>query len=359
MGTMFITDTKRLQVAPTDEIRTAILAIDVNELQTALVVDAAGRLLGIVTDGDVRRGLLRGAQLSDSVATIQNEAPLTAPAGASPQYVDALMQRSSLFRIPLVDEAGRVVALAVALPRPAALHDNLVVLMAGGLGTRLGELTRDTPKPLLNVGPHPILETIVEGFCRQGFHRFAISVNYRAEMIERYFGDGSRWGAHITYLREDRRLGTAGALGLLPALPQETLLVMNADVLTRVDYRRMLDFHAATGAAATMAVRDYSQEVPFGVVELSEEHVTQLVEKPVTHYFINAGIYALEPECLELVPAGEYYDMTSLLVELLHNTRKVSSFPVHEYWQDVGRPADLSQAREVYSQVFHDREGPA
>lgn len=351
---MLVTDIGRLAVAPTDLVRDAIAVIDRNELQTALVVDAAGRLLGIVTDGDVRRGLLRGAQLDDPVSSVQNSTPLTAPASTSKRELNALMQRTTLYRIPLVNADGKVVALAVVLPRPATLNHNLVVLMAGGLGSRLGELTRDTPKPLLNVGPHPILETIVEGFCHQGFYRFAISVNYKAEMIEEHFGDGSRWGAEITYLREDRRLGTAGAIGLLQERPTETLLVMNADVLTRVDYRRMLDFHSYSAACATMAVRDYSQQVPFGVVELTEEHVTHLVEKPVQHYFINAGIYALEPSCIEHVPQGEYFDMTSLISSLLGSGCKVASFPVHEYWQDVGRPTDLVEARELYPRVFED-----
>lgn len=349
---MLIADVQGLLVAEADAIRTAIEVIDRNELQTALATDKAGRLVGIVTDGDVRRGLLRGVGLDDPVGAILNRAPLTVLAGTTEFALEALMRRTSLYRVPVVDDAGRLVALAVALPHPAQRNHNLVVLMAGGLGSRLGELTHDTPKPLLNVGPHPILETILEGFCRQGFYRFAISVNYKAEMIERHFLDGSRWGAEISYLREDRRLGTAGALSLLPQRPEEALLVMNADVLTRVDYRRMLAFHAACGAAATVAVRDYRQEVPYGVVEVAEEHVTHLVEKPIQHYFINAGIYVLEPDCLDAVPVDEYYDMTSLIGELLRTSRLVSSFPVHEYWQDVGRPADLLEARASYSQVF-------
>ncbi len=349
---MLITELAALRVAPDDHVRDAIAVIDRNELQTAMVLDATDRLVGIVTDGDVRQGLLRGVALDDPVVSIQNANPITVRVGTPKRAVDALMRRTSLYRIPVVDEAGRAVALAVELPHPAALRDNLVVLMAGGLGTRLGNLTRDKPKPLLNVGPQPILETIIGGFSRQGFYRFTISVNYKAEMIEAYFGDGSQWGAEISYVRETQRLGTAGALGLLSERPEDTFIVMNGDVLTKVDFRRMLDFHAFCGAEATIAVRDYSLQVPFGVVELTEEHVTHLVEKPIQRYFINAGIYVLEPHCLDLVPRGESYDMTSLISELLVGSRKVASFPLHEYWQDVGQPNDLLEARERYLDEF-------
>jgi len=351
---MLMTDLAELRVAPDAQVRDAIATIDRNELQTALVLDEQDRLVGLVTDGDIRRGLLRGITLDDPVANIQNPKPITVRAGTAKHAVVALMRRTSLFRIPVVDESGRAIGLAVELPRPPDFRENLVVLMAGGLGTRLGELTRDTPKPLLHVGPHPMLETIIDGFSRQGFHRFAISVNYKAELIEAYFGDGSQWAAEITYVREDRRLGTAGALGLLPERPADTFIVMNADVLTKVDFRRMLDFHSLSGAEATMAVRDYRFQVPFGVVELTEEQVTHLVEKPVHRYFINAGIYALEPHCLDLVPHGELFDMTSLISQLLSGSRKVASFPVHEYWQDVGRPSDLLEARDRYPIEFEN-----
>jgi len=349
---MLITDLAQLRVAPDARVREAIATIDRNELQTAMVLDDQDRLVGLVTDGDVRRGLLRGVSLDDPVTSIQNPSPITVRTGTAKRAVVSLMRRTSLFRIPVVDESGRAIGLLVELPQPPEFRENLVVLMAGGLGTRLGDLTRDTPKPLLNVGPHPMLETIIEGFSRQGFHRFAISVNYKAEMIEAYFGDGSHWAAEISYVRENQRLGTAGALSLLPERPEDTFIVMNADVLTKVDFRRMLDFHALSGAEATMAVRDYRHQVPFGVVELTEEQVTHLVEKPIQRYFINAGIYALEPHCLDLVPPGELFDMTSLISELLSGSRKVASFPVHEYWQDVGQPNDLLEARDRYPDEF-------
>lgn len=349
---MMIYDLTPFLASLADSVRSIIHLIDSNELQTALVVDEQRCLLGVITDGDIRRGLLSGLSLDEAVDRIVNRNPTTVPSGTDQRAITALMHRNKLWRIPVIDSQGRVEALAVPDEHSRPNYPNLVVVMAGGLGSRLGELTRDVPKPLLTVGPQPILETILGGFASQGFYNFAFSVNYKAEMIEKHFGDGSTWGVNIGYLREDKRLGTAGALSLLNPVPDETLLVMNGDLLTRVDFRRLLDFHQSGSSAATMAVRNYDLTIPFGVVELVDREVLQIVEKPVQHHFINAGIYALEPSCLDLVPHGHFFDMPELMTALLHDGRRVSSFPVHEYWQDVGRPDDLLDARRNYPEVF-------
>ncbi len=341
----------RTLVRPDDTLRRVIEVIDAAELQIALVTDERRRLLGTITDGDVRRGLLQGLSLEAKAREVMNASPTTAPAGTPPSATEALMHRRSLRHIPVLDADGVVVALA--LPRTDSSQGRLpnqVVLMAGGLGTRLGALTEHTPKPLLMVGAKPILETILESFVSQGFYRFHIAVNYRADMIEAYFGDGSRWGVEIDYLRETKRLGTVGALSLLDAPPSETFFVMNGDVLTKINFRYMLEFHEKHGQSATMAVREYDLQVPFGVVDLEGHTIKGLIEKPVQRYFVNAGVYALSPHCCGLIPCDDYFDMTSLFQALIAQRQLAASFPIYEYWLDVGRTSDFRQAHLDYAQ---------
>ena len=350
---MLVDGLDRLLVSPDDTLRRVIETIDRAELQLALVVDEERRLLGVVTDGDVRRALLRGVALEDPARAVMNPKPLTVPEGTPAAAVEALMKRTSLRRIPVVDARSRVLGLAVPQAEaPLTENDVPVVIMAGGLGTRLAELTRDRPKPLLPVGPKPILETMVERLVLQGFNRIYITVNYKADMIEEYFGDGSRYHARISYVREHQRLGTAGALQYVEPVPGRPLLVMNGDILTTIDFRKLVDFHVESGAAATMAVSYHDVQVPYGVVETSGQRVVSLVEKPVYRYFVNAGIYVLEPECRQYLEPETYTDMTTLYERLLGDGRPVASFPIHEYWQDVGRPADYARANEEYERVF-------
>lgn len=353
---MFIDGIDRLVVRPEQSMREVIEVIDRAELQVALVVDEGRHLLGTITDGDVRRALLRGMQLDDAALTVMNPQPVVAGTDASEVALEALMARSGLRRIPVTDAERVLVGLAV--PRselgPAAAS-NLVVIMAGGLGTRLEELTKDCPKPLLPVGAKPMLETIVERFVSQGFTRIAIAVNYRADMIMAHFGDGARFGARISYLHEDKRLGTAGALQLLPPDVADPLIVVNGDVLTTIDFRRLLSFHQDNACTATMGVTYHDVQIPYGVVTLTDNRVNAIVEKPVYRYFVNAGIYVLNRACLDYLPDGEYFDMTTLLERLLADGRPVSSYPIHEYWQDVGRKADYERANREYASVFEQR----
>lgn len=350
---MLVDGLERLLVHPNDTLRRVIETIDRGELQMALVVDEGRRLKGVVTDGDVRRALLRGVTLEDPASSVMNPNPLTVPDGTPAAAIEALMKRTSLRRIPVVDAGSRVLGLAVPQAEaPLAENDVPVVIMAGGLGTRLAELTRDRPKPLLPVGTKPILETMVERLVLQGFNRIFISVNYKADMIREYFGDGSRYQARIEYVQEHKRLGTAGALQYLQPAPARPLLVMNGDILTTIDFRKLLDFHVQSQVAATMAVSYHDVQVPYGVVETNGQKVVSLVEKPVYRYFVNAGIYVLEPLCLQYLEPETYTDMTTLYERLLTDGREVASFPIHEYWQDVGRPADYARANEEYERVF-------
>ena len=218
--------------------------------------------------------------------------------------------------------------------------------MAGGTGTRLRPLTENSPKPLLTVGDKPLLEGIIENFVRQGFSKFFISVNYLAESIKDHFGDGAKWGAHIIYLDEDKPLGTAGALKLLPEKPTSPVIVMNGDLVTKIDFRDVLDFHSTQSSVATMCVREYDFQVPFGVVETQGAMIQSIDEKPVHKFFVNAGIYVIDPDALEIIPDDQKFDMTELFDQLVQGSQPAAAFPVHEYWMDIGRLDDFHRANK-------------
>ncbi|MGQ9826160.1 MAG: nucleotidyltransferase family protein, partial [Desulfotomaculales bacterium] len=231
-------------------------------------------------------------------------------------------------------------------------RNNVVVIMAGGLGSRLRPLTDECPKPLLKVGGKPLLETILENFLEYGLYNFYFSVNYRAEMIREYFGDGSRWGANIEYINEEKRLGTAGALSLLPEKPKNTVLVMNGDLLTKINFEHLLDFHADTKADATMCVKEYNFQIPYGVVKTDRHRLIEIEEKPVKTFFISAGIYAIEPAVIDLIPRNTYFDMPGLFEKLIKENREAAVFPIREYWLDIGHKEDFERANGEFSEVF-------
>lgn len=340
-------------VTPQTPILEVLKIIDVNARQIALVVDQDDRLLGTVTDGDIRRGLLKGKGLNDPVSTVMNSYPTVASPYDHRDNILALMKIKKLHQIPVVDEDGRIVHVEILdhLLQPVK-RDNWVVLMAGGLGTRLRPLTHDCPKPLLKVGNKPLLETILLSFIEQGFHQFFISVKYKAEMIQEYFGHGERWNVDIRYLHEKESLGTAGALSLLPEKPQEPFFVMNGDLLTKVNFEQLLDFHKTYQAQATMCVREYDHQIPYGVVKLDKQRLIGIEEKPVQRFFVNAGIYVLNPETVDHIPNNQFFDMPSLFNNLIKNNRPVIAFPIREYWLDIGRLADFERANMEFAEVF-------
>jgi len=340
-------------VSPTDSILKTIEIIDASNLQIALVIDESGKLLGTVTDGDVRRGILKGIRVEEPVRKIMNAHPTVIKGSETRENTLALMKQKQIRHIPVVDDNNRLIHLEVLdqilLPKE---QDNWVVLMAGGLGTRMQPLTNDYPKPMLKVGNKPLLETIIEGFMKSGFRRFYLSVNYKAEMIKEYFGDGSQWGAEIRYIYENKRMGTAGALGLLPERPKEPFFVMNADLLTNINFQQILDFHSERKVHATMCIREYQQQIPYGVVLLEKCKFMGIDEKPIQMYFINAGIYVLDPSCLDFIPQGEYFDMPSLFKKLNNQLREIIAFPIREYWVDIGQMGDFIRANDEYLEVF-------
>jgi dTDP-glucose pyrophosphorylase len=345
----FMSDWKEVVVSYDLPLRDAIERIDQASLQVALVLDAEGRLLGVLTDGDIRRAILKSLDLNTPTGLVMNTHATTAPLGTSREEMLAIMRRRAFHHLPLVDQDGRVAGLATLDELiGAAQKPNWVVLMAGGLGTRLHPLTKEKPKSLLHVGGKPILETIMESFIEQGFHRFYISVNYKAEMIQEHFGDGSRWGVEIAYLQETMRLGTAGALSLLPEKPTHPLIVMNGDLLTRVSFDNLLDFHREHMSLATMAVREYEHQVPYGVVRLDGTSIASIEEKPIQRHFVSAGIYALSSEALDRIPAQCFFDMPNLFENLIEAGAQTAAYPLREYWLDIGRMEEFEQAQREW-----------
>jgi dTDP-glucose pyrophosphorylase len=335
-------------IAADDPMQTAIQRIDHSGLKIAIVLDDAGGLLGIVTDGDIRRALLAGHDLSVPVATFMNKTPRTARKGTEAADLLERLRNEQILHLPIVTADGKFHDLAY-LPALEAPHhlENDVVIMAGGLGSRLRPLTDKIPKPLVSVGGRPLIDTIVDGLVSQGLTRITLCLNYLGEMLEEHLGDGSRYGATFTFVHEEKRLGTAGALSLLPTRPSRPFYVLNGDILTTVDFVSMHEFHRQVGSKATMGVNNFHYEVPYGVVEVDDWRITGLSEKPRYSYRVNAGIYLLDPEILDLVPRDEFFDMTSLFDRIIEAGLDSAAFPVRENWLDVGRPEDLKRANQT------------
>tara|TARA_R110000787_G_scaffold174448_3_gene287037 strand:+ start:5482 stop:6570 length:1089 start_codon:yes stop_codon:yes gene_type:complete len=352
-----ISNWRQALVSSASSIYDAIAILDTSALQICMVTDESGQLLGTVTDGDIRRALLKGAQMSDPLINFMNADPRTTAPDTAPDVLLTRMKQEHIRQLPLVDARNMIVGLANIddLISDKPRRTNWVVLMAGGLGKRLQPLTNDTPKPLIEVGGRPILETIIQSFIGQGFHRFYIAVNYHSEQIKTHFGDGKKIDAEIHYLEETKTLGTAGALGLIDPLPEEPVIVMNGDLLTKVNFDALLDFNIETEADASLAIREYDLEVPFGVVELSEDgQIADIVEKPVHRFFVNAGIYVLQPKALKFLDKNTSLDMPTLFKMLIDADLKTNVYPVREYWLDIGRIDDLDRARREYKDLFGD-----
>lgn len=337
----------QILVGPRTRLEDAIAILDREGLRIVLVIDAERRLLGTLTDGDVRRALLRHLPLDAPVETAMYTSPTTASRNWTRERTLALLEKHQLLHVPVVDAEGRVTGLETLHGLLRKRHkDNPVFLMAGGFGKRLQPLTNHCPKPLLKVGDKPILELIIENFINAGFHRFFISTHYMSEMIREQIGDGSRWGVDIRYVHEQEPLGTGGALGLLPHDEiDRPMFMMNGDLLTNLNFDNVLTFHEEHDGVATMCVREYEHRVPYGVVQSEGHRIASMVEKPVFRHFINAGIYLLSPELVCGVPRGTHVDMPILLEQHIHRGKHVNMFPVHEYWLDIGRMEDFQRAQ--------------
>jgi dTDP-glucose pyrophosphorylase len=346
---------QNLCVPPDTTIRATLEAITKNGRQVALVTDPDDRLLGIVTDGDVRKALLRGAALEAPVGEYMNESPITGGARLGRAEAGELMRARGIRHLPLVDDAGRLVDviflqdLLARDPLPAA-----AVIMAGGMGTRLRPLTDETPKPLLRVGGRPLVEILIERLARWGVQDVLVAVHHKADMIRAQLGDGVRFGVRLAYVDEPERLGTIGALSLLKPRPESAFFVINGDILTMCDFRAMWEFHRAERAHVTVGVSLHQVDIPYGEFTLQGARITRLEEKPRKEFPINAGIYLLEPSVIDLIPIGQYCDATDLIRACLDRGLPVSAHLIREYWLDVGRMDDLRRAERDIAEGLLD-----
>lgn len=336
---------KEFEISLTSTIKDALRQLNESTVKILFVVDDVMRVLGTITDGDIRRGILNGLTLDSGLSDVMRKNFRWIKNGSLKVDANKLMRSEGLQQLPVLDSFGRLIDIFVkedfyenqSLP-------NTVIVMAGGKGVRLGRLTENCPKPMLHIGNKPILEIILEQCINYGFNNFYFSVNYLKNQIIDYFGDGSKWNVNIDYIEEVNSLGTAGALGLIDDALNEPILVLNGDVLSRVDYKSLLNFHHEYGSDGTVCSIEYLSRIPYGVLNLEGSTVTSFSEKPIIPYQVNAGIYVLNPTLLKMIPKNEPLDMPTFLQKAIDNNFIINVFPMHEYWLDIGRPETLERA---------------
>lgn len=331
-----------------ETMKDAISNLEKGMNRISIIVDDEGKLVGTITDGDIRRAILANLSMETLVTKFMNKNPIYIDPNFEKEYLIKLMGEKDIFQIPLVDKNKKILGLETLhnLLEQKKL-DNPVFIMAGGFGKRLNPLTNKLPKPLLKIGSKPILERIILKFIDGGFRKFYISTHYMADKIENYFKDGSEWGVSIKYIHEEKPLGTGGALGLLPKSEiKKPLIMMNGDLLSEVNFQELLRYHNEKKADVTMGISQYEFQIPYGVVLRDKDKFLKIDEKPSHKFFINAGIYVVEPSVVKNQKADSYLDMPALLNHINKNKFKVNVFPIHEYWLDVGHQKDLIKAQE-------------
>ena len=331
----------------------AIKKLDENGNGVLPIIDKEGFFVGLITDGDIRKAILNKTL---DLKHIINEYPHTLLDSTTPSERIIFLKQIKRRHLPIVDKDNYLIDVFTLDELDFKVMPNPVVIMAGGLGSRLGELTKNTPKPMLKVGSTPLLETILMSFVECGFYNFYISVNYKKEVIMDYFGNGSKWGVDIEYLIEDKRLGTAGALSLIKETYKNPIIVTNGDVMTSMDYDSLLKHHVKQKSKVTMCVRKYEYTIPYGVVEVEGCELVALLEKPVKSFNINTGIYAIEPEIINRIPKDVYYDMTTLFEDAAKINQKICVFFMGDYWIDVGQVKELTQANMDVNIVMGDKQ---
>ena len=310
-----------------------------------LILDRKKKLLGTITNGDIRRALIKQLSMATPVLEVMNKEPAVVRSGYAINEVRKLLVDRFVEMVPVLDNQGHVIDLVGSDSAGRKYSGVPILLMAGGFGKRLLPLTEKLPKPLLKVSGKPIIQLIVEQLAAQGFRHIFVSVHYRGDMIRDFLGDGEKWDVDFRYLEEDRPLGTAGALSLLPDTGANgPLLIINSDLMTKLDYRWIIDFHNARGGGATVCTREYSLEIPYGVVEIEDQSVKGILEKPLQRYQVNAGIYVLDQEAIDIVSKEQMIDMTEVLIQQISANRKVNAYPIHEDWADIGRHSDYRRA---------------
>ena len=334
--------TNKYTIHPERTLTDAIKKITLNKKQFVLIVDRNNCLLGILTDGDIRRGILKGFSLNDTVNKIMNANPITASTRESSRQIIDKMMIKNVQQCPIIDKKNKLKDIKFLDKSLTSFSlDNFVVIMAGGMGKRLSPYTKERPKPLMNIAGKPILERIIINLAKHGFKEIFLAVYYKSEMLEEFFGDGSSYGVKLNYIKEKSPLGTAGSISLLPNKPKKPFLVMNSDIVTDVNYFGLLDFHKKNKSIGTMCLKDFSVEVPYGVVQTNNNKILKIKEKPILTYKVNAGIYVLSPKATNYIPLNEYFDMTELFEILIKNKHKTSAFPIFENWADIANIEDL------------------
>lgn len=336
-------------------IKEAISLINQNGRQFLFVVSVEGKLVGLITDGDIRRAILETVGLDQQVSLAMNKSPITATPESSKSEIRKQMLGAGIRQMPILDAGGFLIdCVYFENTRENSFSDTPIVLMAGGKGQRLYPLTKDVPKPMLQVGNVPIIGLILMEIARQGFKKVFISVNYLGDQIVEYVGDGSRFGLVIDFFWEEKPLGTAGSLAKMERRLESPFIVMNADLLTDISLQALVQFHKLHKCSATVAVREHLVQIPFGVVGVSQNQISEITEKPINKYLVSAGIYLLNPETITGLPQDEYLDMPQLLNSLLETGKTISAFPIHEQWIDIGRPDDLAQARHIANEKLQN-----
>lgn len=343
---------EKIKIYKNDKIKRALEVISAGAFRIAIVVDQNNKLLGILTDGHIRRGLLKGLTIDSSVNSLIFTKPFTAKINDTRDKLLKIALSKKIYQIPVVDRQGKAIGIHILDELiKDKIKSNKVVIMAGGKGKRLRPLTKNIPKPMLKIGNKPILQRIIDRFKESGYENFIICVNHKSNIIKKYFGNGLKFGVKIEYIQEKKRMGTAGALSLIKYKLQEPFFVINGDLMINLDFEKMLDFHNENNSKATMCITEYNLELPYGEVKLKNENIISIEEKPLHKIFVNAGVYILDPKCIKLVPK-KFYDMPSLFKKIISKKNKTILFPIHEYWLDVGRIDDYKKAKVEYSENF-------
>lgn len=340
---------KKVTVEPNCSVMQAMRLFGAYEGLRILIVNKNHKFYGIVTEQDVRKGLLNGLNLEDNISSIINKNPIVADQNTPKEILLSLANKHNIQEIPLKDGNGNIVEIVsiVSLIQQKK-YLNPIVIMAGGLGTRLKPLTDNIPKPMLKIGKKPILQIILERFCKQGFENFILCVNYKSDIIKNYFGDGRNFGCNISYINEKKRLGTAGALSLLDNINELPFFVINGDIITDIDFVKMLQQHDDLKSNATMGVRNFSYQVPYGVISTDKNlDIISITEKPTLDFKINAGVYILNPSVLSMIPKDTFFDMPNLFQTLIDKgIQNVSSYLIEDYWIDIGQIEEYKKASE-------------
>lgn len=340
-------------------VKQALEILDLGARGVVLVVDKNKKLLGTITDGDIRRAILKGISLDSSIGEIVHYNPVYANIHMSREEIKDLIIKKAVKDIPIVNDENQLVDIIsikdILIPEG---KENPVIIMAGGLGTRLKELTQEMPKPMLKVGQDPMLQHIINNFKQYGYNKIFISVNYKAEIIENYFQDGYAHGVKIEYIKEHKRLGTAGGIGIAREYLNAPFFVINGDIFTNLNVENMMKFHIENHFDITVGIRKHSFQIPYGVIKVKDNHINELKEKPIIDYFINAGVYCLSPNVLEYIPEDEYFEITDLINICIKNNKKVGSYEIKEYWMDIGRLEDYNKVnKDIYDLICCDKAG--